>query len=132
MSAFEPCTAQNEYEYEEGRPCIFLKLNKIFNWQPQYYKKEDKLPTQMPEPLKRHIEQRNSTGKSLEVVWVSCQGENPSDIENLGLHPVVKYYSLSGEQGFLGRYFPFKNTEGYLQPLVAVQFGSVKRKNNNL
>lgn len=86
----------------------------------------------MPESLKEHIEQRNRT-KGLEVVWVSCEGENPADVENLAqgiaeLKPVIKYMSLDQEQGFHGRYFPYKNTEGYLQPLVAVQFGSVKRK----
>lgn len=123
FSGFGSCTEKNGFGYFDGKPCIFLKLNKIFNWVPQYYKPNE-LPDHMPKSLKDHIKKRQ--GEALEVVWVSCEGENPADIENLG--ESTMYKSLSGEQGFLGRYFPFKNTEGYLQPIVAVQFASVTRK----
>lgn len=88
----------------------------------------------MPWSLKQHIESRSK--ENLEVVWVSCEGENPADIENLGNG--TSYKSLSGEQGFLGKYFPFKNTADYLQPLVAVQFSTItsklmpKKKQNDL
>lgn len=109
-----------------GRPCIFLKLNKIYNWEPDYYNKLDDVQNiqGMPGKLKEHIRNRASLKLETNVVWVSCEGENPADIENLGNG--VSYYSLNGEQGFLGHYFPFNNTKGYLQPLVAVQFTTVK------
>lgn len=29
MDSFGPCKTQNGYNYEKGRPCIFLKLNKV-------------------------------------------------------------------------------------------------------
>lgn len=78
----------------------------------------------MPKSLKNHIEKRQ--GEAMDVVWVSCEGENPADIENLG--EGTSYKSLNDEQGFLGRYFPFRNTQGYLQPIVAVQFTTITRK----
>lgn len=56
------------------------------------------------------------------VVWVSCEGENPADVENIG---TISYYPL---QGFPAYYFPFKNIEGYLPPLVAVHFSGPKSK----
>lgn len=56
------------------------------------------------------------------VVWVSCEGENPADVENIGS---ISYYPL---QGFPAYYFPFKNIEGYLPPLVAVHFSGPKSK----
>lgn len=56
------------------------------------------------------------------MVWVTCEGENPADIENIGS---IQYLP---ERGFAGQYFPFKNTEGYLSPLVAVYFENPKRK----
>lgn len=34
---FGPCTAANGYGYPQGKPCIFLKLNKIFGWEPEVY-----------------------------------------------------------------------------------------------
>lgn len=49
---------------------------------------------------------------------MSCQGENPADVEYLG---PVTYYP-KGIQGFPGYYFPYLNSEGYLSPLVAVRF----------
>lgn len=119
LLAFAPCTAQNDFGFKEGKPCVFLKLNKIYEWKPNYYKKVDELPNNMPESLKRHIKDRATKGETLEVVWVSCEGEKPGDVKNL---PLATYRSLNGEQGFLGRYFPYKNTESYLQPIVAVQF----------
>lgn len=50
------------------------------------------------------------------MVWVSCEGESPADIENLG--PV----NYSPRRGFPAYYFPYKNVRGYQPPIVAVQF----------
>lgn len=58
-----------------------------------------------------------------QTVWVSCEGETPTDVEYLG---PVKYYP--NIQGFPGYYFPYVNSEGYLSPLVAVHFVQPKRK----
>jgi sodium/potassium-transporting ATPase subunit beta len=126
LAAFHPCTAAKNYGYEAGQPCIFLKLNKIYNWNPEYYGEKDTLPEKMPSQLKSHLQDRINSRKSLEVVWVSCEGENPADIENLGSN--IEFKSLTGEQGFHGNYFPFMSEKGYLQPLVAVQFKSIKRE----
>lgn len=52
----------------------------------------------------------------LNTVWLSCEGENPADIENVG---PIEYYP---RQGFPGYYFPYENSEGYLSPLVAIHF----------
>lgn len=93
---------------------------------PEYYNKSSDVAESMPPTLVKHIKDRQNKNKEMNVVWVSCEGENPADIENLGTS--IAYYSLNGEQGFLGEYFPFMSLNGYLQPLVAVQFSSVKRK----
>jgi sodium/potassium-transporting ATPase subunit beta len=52
----------------------------------------------------------------LSTIWVSCEGENPADIENVGK---IAYYP---RRGFPGYYYPYENSEGYLSPLVAVHF----------
>lgn len=52
----------------------------------------------------------------MNTIWVSCEGENPADLENIG---PVKYFP---RRGFPGYYFPYQNSEGYLSPLVAVHF----------
>uniref|UniRef100_U5EVF5 Putative sodium/potassium-transporting atpase subunit beta-2-like protein n=1 Tax=Corethrella appendiculata TaxID=1370023 RepID=U5EVF5_9DIPT len=117
IESWNPCTKQNRYNFHKGSPCIFLKLNKIYNWLPIMYNDTDDLPENMPDDLKQHIKSEKSRGdKNANVVWVSCSGENPADNENVG---AIQYIP---RRGFPGYFFPFKNTEGYLPPLVAVYF----------
>lgn len=47
---------------------------------------------------------------------MSCEGENPADVEN------IKARDYYPRMGFPYYYFPFKNIEGYIPPIVAVQF----------
>ena len=56
------------------------------------------------------------------MVWLSCEGENPADRENLG---PVKYYP---EPGIRKYYFPYRNQPGYLSPLVFAHLENPKRK----
>lgn len=73
----------------------------------------------MPTDLQAHIKQEEIAGR-LDTVWVSCAGENPADVENMG---AIQYIP---RRGFPGYYFPFTNTPGYLSPLVAVFFEKPK------
>lgn len=61
----------------------------------------------------------------MNTVWISCEGENPADVENMG---PIEYYP---RQGFPGYYFPYENSEGYLSPLVAIHFTKPTRKSPN-
>lgn len=120
-SEWQKCTKQFGYNYDssEGGPCIFLKLNKIFNWQPEYYNSST-VPHDMPLYLKEHIAEAEKENNH-KFVWVSCQGENPADMENIG---IIHYLP---KRGFSSEYFPFTNVNGYLSPLVAVYFEKPKR-----
>ena len=40
------------YGYDEGKPCVYLKLNKVFGLENEMF---DELPKDMPETLKEHI-----------------------------------------------------------------------------
>ena len=75
----------------------------------------------MPADLQEHIKQEEHANR-LDTVWVSCSGENPADVENMG---AIQYIP---RRGFPGYYFPFTNTPGYLSPLVAVFFERPKCK----
>lgn len=56
------------------------------------------------------------------MIWISCEGENPADIENLG---PVQYIP---SRGFPGYFYPFMNQKGYMPPLVAINFERPKSK----
>ena len=57
---------------------------------------------------------------SKQNVWITCEGENNNDLENIGK---VNYYPHPGMPTY---FYPFRNQPGYQSPLVAVEFASVK------
>jgi len=123
------CATKNSYGFADGKPCIFLKLNKIFGWTPVPFTKEqiDNNATGMPEKLLNTI-------KGLDVlkinnnVWVSCaDAESKSEV-------TVEY---DGHPGFPAYYFPYTNQKNYQNPFVVMQVhnlpvGTVTRINCQL
>ncbi|PSN30527.1 Sodium/potassium-transporting ATPase subunit beta-2 [Blattella germanica] len=90
---FEPCTSEMGYGYNRSSPCIFIKLNKIYGWVPDYYDDPRQLPAEMPLELKEHIR---------DIYVKDPQQYVPGP-------------------GFPGYYYPYRNIDGYLSPLIAVQ-----------
>ncbi|XP_067007708.1 sodium/potassium-transporting ATPase subunit beta-2 [Anabrus simplex] len=119
IDKWDPCTASHNYGFNNSKPCFFIKLNKIFGWQPEIYNDPSELPEDMPDDLKQHISSLNGTARN--NIWVSCHGENPADKENIG---PLDYFPKS--RGFASYYYPFTNKKGYLSPLVAVQLTNPK------
>lgn len=107
--------------YKVGKPCVFLKLNKIYGLQHSFYNdtSDDQLKdlngevADMPQSLKDHIDKQTDQNQ----VWVNCVPKNIADKEGLNS---IKYFPES--RGFPGTYFPFKGEEDFKSPLVAVQF----------
>jgi len=111
------CTKEESFGYERGRPCIVLKLNRIFGWVPEPYDDPNDLPELMPADLKEYIKAKYAENKNqMNMIWVSCEGENSADREHIGN---VTYTPF---QGFPAYYFPYKNIPGYLSPIIALQF----------
>jgi len=103
------------YGYDKGTPCIYLSLNRIFNWVPKTYGVASELPKDAP------ISSLNGAFGSESLVLVECNGENAEDQMNLGS---VTYFP---KQGFPTYYFPYRKQEGYLNPLVAVKFNDLMK-----
>lgn len=55
IKTWSPCTKENNYSYHKSSPCIFLKLNKIYDWVPDFYNSSRDLPAKMPDNLKTYI-----------------------------------------------------------------------------
>ena len=85
--------------YRYGQPCILLKMNKIYRWEPVPYTYDQILNhTSMPSKLKLDITKiwneecatRGYTpdgGKPcpwMNMVWLHCDGETYADMENIG------------------------------------------------
>ncbi|CAH1781968.1 unnamed protein product [Owenia fusiformis] len=96
------CTWQKDFGYDEGKPCVLLKLNKIYDWVPEALSN----PNITGDP-----------GRYREKdIMITCQGENPADDENIG---PVKFWPASGMPF---QFFPYRNQLGYRAPLVMAQF----------
>lgn len=55
------CNKDQFFNYHKNSPCIFIKLNKIFGWVPEYYDDPYNLPQDMPQHLIDHIRSLNNT-----------------------------------------------------------------------
>lgn len=114
VEKFGECVRSSSYGYNNSAPCIFLKLNRIYDWVPEYYNDTSDLPSEMPKDLVDHI--KSLKAKERNQVWVSCKGEDGSDKENIGK---VEYFP---NRGFPSYFYPYVNTKNYVSPLVAVKF----------
>jgi len=110
--------------FEDGKPCILVKLNKIYGLVPDYYndttvekitEKVSGRVHEVPKALKDHINRTGVTNKK--QVWVDCHGEWPFDKESMG---DIEYYPE--DRGFSNHFFPYLGEKLYNSPLVAVKF----------
>ena len=110
-------------EKEAIKPCIFMKLNNIWDWKPEPIDAEDLQDHQdWPESLKTHFENLAETEQQ-QHIFLDCQGESTFDKEvvkeGLTFFPKTK--------GFPIKSFPYKGSSGmYHPPLVAIQFDGNK------
>ena len=50
------CISEEHYGYYHGKPCLLLKLNRIYGWRPvPYYNLTEVAESDMPQDLKDHI-----------------------------------------------------------------------------
>lgn len=103
------CVKQQNFGFDDGQPCILMKLNRVFDWIPEEYTNET-----VPESIRY-----GPDGEPLWDQWwitLTCEGETAADRENMG--NVVYFPS----RGFHFKYFPFRNQQGYRSPLAFVRF----------
>jgi sodium/potassium-transporting ATPase subunit beta len=108
------CNVENYFGFLDGKPCILLKLNRIYGWIPQVWDASEVANVKaIPESIKsRYTSDR---------IWIDCHGENPADNDNLGLD-TVQYFPM---QGFPLAFYPYQKQNDYRSPLVFVKFNNV-------
>jgi len=121
----------SEDNLSEVAPCIFVKLNTIWDWEPVAVGKEYKNPKQnnasLPDTLISHITRMEEQGKDLNQIWIDCHGRYPADEEAL---EGLQYFPDT--RGFPLKYFPYQGRGKfdeikqeyehlYHSPLVAIK-----------
>lgn len=106
----------NESSQSFAEPCIFIKFNKIYNWEPTPIDPanlEDSAYDDMSPDLKNKIVKSADHN----MVWIDCFGRYAADKEAFQF----EYYPQN--QGIPIKYFPFKGKgRNYQAPLIAVKF----------
>jgi len=117
------CTNESSYGFKEGKPCILIKLNKMYGWVPDPYETVEDMPKGIPQTIKDAFEKNIADGKPdlNKRVWLECDGENPADKENIG---EINYYP---DRGVSANYYPYTNKKGYLSPVVFAQLENPKQ-----
>jgi len=117
-----PCTSENNYGFRDGKPCILIKLNKIYKWKPEPYETEDEFPEDIPDTIRTAFKTNIENGKPElnKRVWLECDGENPADVENIG---PISYYPTNGVSE---NFYPYLNQKGYLSPVVFARLDNPK------
>jgi len=116
------CNSKNKYGFPQGKPCILIKLNKIYGWKPEPYQNVTEFPHYASQALKDDFEKNEAEGNEAlnNRVWFECVGENPADKENLG---PITYFPTNGVSA---NYYPYTNQKGYLSPIVFIQLDKPK------
>lgn len=74
----------------------------------------------MPQELSDHI--KKLPEEQRDQIWITCKGEHPLDVENIG---PISYVSKRGLPIY---FFPYLNAPDYLSPIVAVKLERPKSK----
>lgn len=100
------CSEAQNFSYHLGKPCILIKLNRIYGWTPlPYFTQPPGYPPQAP----------FKEGQ----IQITCEGQSNVDKEHIG---PIEYYP----QGIETKYFPFTNQPGYQSPFVMAHFKNPK------
>ena len=100
---------------------ILILFFQIYGWEPEPY--NITLPDEAPQSLKQAVASAEDAKKKGGMVWFSCEGENPADVENIGK---INYYPRMGIPTY---YFPYKNQKGYKSPIMFAHLENPKSKN---
>lgn len=113
----DPNNVNNSFGYREGKPCILLKVNKIFRWEPQPFDNDSLTTTDHGKEAEKAL----GSGISATNIGVTCEGENDGDMDSLGK---VEFYP---PEGFAYSFYPYLNAKDYRAPLVWAKFNHVQK-----
>jgi len=119
------------YVGEHVKPCIYIKLNKIWGWEPRPVQcgsysdyDYDYDNYECPPSLKKHLNSPAAKEAGEENIWIDCYGRNAADKE--ALEDRITYYPAS--RAIPISYFPYLGERnqlepdvGFHSPLVAIQ-----------
>jgi len=110
------CTNNTNYGFNDGRPCVLVKMNKVVGF----------IPKTGSAPHEKEA-YRNACDQKPNAIAVHCYGEYPADADNIGPVNYISENSWSPKCGSLDlKWFPYQGKSDrqdvYQAPYVWVQF----------
>ncbi|CAF3445767.1 unnamed protein product [Rotaria sp. Silwood1] len=120
-SETHPCSTSNMHGWPIGKPCVLIKLNRIYGWIPANGNIVDQVANATGQPV-LSIDQQEQN------IYITCEGKEQADKDKIGnmtyysiLHPLgIPYYG-----GIPYYFFPYRNAPQDVEPFVLVQFMSL-------
>lgn len=114
---YNPDSPYESFGYKDAKPCVLLKVNRVYDWAPENFDNETLFDTDFG---KEYLKLSDGVAPTSDNIAVTCEGENDGDIDNLGkpsFHPST---------GFSFQYYPYTNAQLYRAPIVFAKFPNVK------
>lgn len=92
VKELKECSQIQGYSYNRSSPCVFIKLNRIYDWMPEFYNDPADLPKNMPEDLKEHIASLPAASVSIHIV--QSNASNSHDMQVLRLDYVHSFREI--------------------------------------
>jgi len=123
------CSSGN-YGYDEGKPCVLIKVNRIINWYPVGFTDLSKATGNGDSnaPALADILAANGQKYDPYLMYTVCYGSREEDEKNLngGTVTSTEYFPKANGVGF--QYYPYfgkPRQPDYLNPVVAAKFNNV-------
>jgi len=135
---FGPCSFSDAdtatYGYKEGEPCIFVKINKIINWQPYGFENLQEETDREDDRMDKKGSKAPSLASTLtapynkNLTYIRCYEIKKEEDKDQEKFFEVSYYPEHG--GIDNAKFPYQGKKidpKYIPPIVAVKLSKVKR-----
>lgn len=110
------CDRSTDYGFKENKPCVVLKMNKLYGFEPIPYDSEADIKADLNDDEKFRY-YSFAPGN----VGVSCDGQNAVDAMYL------RDITFFPTNGYDKKFFPYLNQVGYRSPIILAKFEDIEK-----
>ncbi|XP_034112832.1 sodium/potassium-transporting ATPase subunit beta-like [Drosophila albomicans] len=97
-NVFDACNRDKTWGYYEKEPCVFVKLNKVYGFEPETYESESELPKDSPSEIADLMAQYGGFAK----IWLTCDATDEENSPSINYIP-YPYFDTSTDMKGLNR-----------------------------
>jgi sodium/potassium-transporting ATPase subunit beta len=115
-----PCSNASSFGYNIGKPCVLLRINKIYGWSPQpLFNGGNTTNENTFRNIPSNFKTSYNGSPNNTYIPISCTGLNDGDADNINSVTFYPPYGIDAS------FFPYYNQPNYQPPAVMAQFDLV-------